>query len=66
MKRARYTMGTVVPIAIFPIMTVVLWFNAYFIVLSREQTDERPEPRTEHHSGRRAGLDDGPRRKLDP
>ncbi len=27
--------GTVVLIAIFLIMTVALWFNAYFIVLSR-------------------------------
>ncbi len=36
MKREPDTpMGTVVLIAIFLIMTVVLWFNAYFIVLSR-------------------------------
>jgi len=28
-------MGTVVLITIFLIMTVVLWFNVYFIVLSR-------------------------------
>ncbi len=36
MKREPDTpMGTVVLIAIFLIMTVVLWFNVYFIVLSR-------------------------------
>ena len=36
MKREPDTpMGTVVLIAIFLIMTVALWFNAYFIVLSR-------------------------------
>jgi sensor domain CHASE-containing protein len=27
--------GTVVLIAIFMVLTLVLWFNAYFIVLSR-------------------------------
>jgi len=27
--------GTVVLISIFLIMTVVLWFNAYFVVVSR-------------------------------
>lgn len=27
--------GTIVLIAIFLVMTVALWFNAYFIVLSR-------------------------------
>ena len=36
MKRDPDTpMGTVVLIAIFLVMTVALWFNAYFIVLSR-------------------------------
>lgn len=28
-------MGTVVLVGIFAVLTLVLWFNAYFIVLSR-------------------------------
>ena len=34
-KEPDTPMGTVVLIAIFAVMTLVLWFNAYFIVLSR-------------------------------
>ena len=36
MKKGPDTpMGTVVLVGIFLVMTVVLWFNTYFIVLSR-------------------------------
>jgi len=34
-KEPDTPMGTVVLIAIFLILTVALWFNAYFVVLSR-------------------------------
>jgi hypothetical protein len=36
MKKGPDTpMGTVVLVSIFLVLTLVLWFNAYFIVLSR-------------------------------
>ena len=34
-KEPDTPMGTVVLIAIFGVLTLVLWFNVYFIVLSR-------------------------------
>jgi hypothetical protein len=34
-KEPDTPMGTVVLITIFGVVTLVLWFNAYFIVLSR-------------------------------
>jgi hypothetical protein len=34
-KEPDTPMGTVVLIGIFLILTVALWFNAYFVVLSR-------------------------------
>ena len=34
-KEPDTPMGTVVLITIFAVLTLVLWFNAYFIVLSR-------------------------------
>lgn len=34
-KQPDTPQGTVVLIAVFMVLTLVLWFNAYFIVLSR-------------------------------
>jgi hypothetical protein len=36
MKKGPDTpMGTVILVSIFLVLTIVLWFNAYFVVLSR-------------------------------
>lgn len=34
-KEVQTPMGTVVLIAVFAILLTLMWFNAYFIVLSR-------------------------------
>ena len=34
-NRPDTPMGTVVLVSIFAVLTLVLWFNAYFVVLSR-------------------------------